>query len=89
MLIRPLAMSRTGNTNPHGKLVPLPRIRVADATDEALRKLASAEHMPVSEFVRVLLEVRVHGESSAASIAMARIRRVAGSGPAIDTSKLN
>lgn len=71
-------LSRSGHSSPFGKLTPMPTVRLGDATVDGLRRLASNEGVPFGEFVRITLESRVHGPGLVESVAVARIRRVAG-----------
>lgn len=66
----------------------MPTVRLGDETVDGLRQLAAGEGMPYAEFVRTVLEARVHGLDHAVSVAAARIRRVAGDGVETDHAKL-
>lgn len=75
-----LLLSRSAGTHPMGKLIALGNINVAEPTRDGLRRLAADAGVPLSEFVRVLLETRVHGAEHVAIVAGDRIRRIAGIG---------
>lgn len=81
-------LSRSGTSSPLGKLTAVQKLRLAEPTDAKLREIAAGEGVPVSEFLRVLVEVRVHGVKHAEKIAAAQIRRVAGVVDEIDHTKL-
>lgn len=74
-------LARAAGTHPLGKLVALPHVRVSDPTRDALQKLAAEAGVPVSEFVRVMVEERVHG-GHVARVAAARQARIVGIGTA-------
>jgi len=74
-------MARSGATSPLGKLTSeIPKIKIADATFDALQIEARKAGLSVSEFVRELVVVRVHGLSHALSFHEARLKAVAGIG---------
>ena len=81
-------LSRSGTSSPLGKLTAIQRLRLSEPTDQRLREIAASEGVPVGEFLRVLVEVRVHGVEHAQRIAAAQIRRVAGVDDGIDHSRL-
>lgn len=82
-------LSRTGRTDPGGKLVEIPTVRVAQATLDGARQIAHREGVSFSELVRAVLEARVHGADHAAQIAAAHAHRIAGTTPGIDPSRLS
>lgn len=63
------AFMRSGKSNPLGSLTqPIPTFKVAEETYEGLRKLAAQAGMSIPEFVRRLIELRVHGASMIESL---------------------
>ena len=83
MLTHLPCLSRTAGSHPMGKLVPMPNVQLAEPTLAGLRRMAAEAGTPFSEFVRTLLETRVHGTEHVAILAGERIRRIAGTGPSI------
>lgn len=54
-----------GQTSSFGKIGPiLGQLRVADRTIDPLKREATRAGMPVMEFVRHLIEMRVHGRQN-------------------------
>lgn len=73
------AMSRSGLTNPLGKMtVSVPAFKVSEETYDGLQALAAKAGVPVAEFVRKLVEVRVHGEDVVARLETERLRVITG-----------
>lgn len=57
------------------------RAKVCDATYDALQKLFREEgYESMSEFIADVLDIRVHGFDHVASMALERLKRVAGRG---------
>lgn len=59
-----------------GKLVPMPKVSLAEPTLEVLRRCAHDLGMPLSEYVRLVLEGHVHGPEHVRSVALRRLERV-------------
>lgn len=74
-------------SNPLGKLYPMPKVGLSEATLEELRTRASAAGMPFSEYVRLVLEAHAHGADHAERVAAERVRRVLGIGVGIGVGK--
>lgn len=59
--MRPSRFAR-GVSNPFGKIGrPIGQLRLAERTEDGLREIAAVAKMPPLEFVRRLVELRVHG----------------------------
>lgn len=65
----------------------MPTVRLGADTIDRLRGLATAEGIGYGEFVRSMLEARVHGLGHVESVAVARIRRVSGMDTTTDAGK--
>jgi len=71
--------SRSGFTDPLGKLTAeLPKVRVPEATLEAVEREARKVGLSTSEWLRHLVQVRVHGVDMLAKIEADRLKAVAG-----------
>lgn len=71
--------ARSGSTHPLGKFdTKLPEVNCHQTLVDELRVLANREGVPVGEFIRTTLEVRVWGVEHVASLERERIRRIAG-----------
>jgi hypothetical protein len=70
-------LSRSGFSHPRGKMDSfLPKVRI-HAETVAVLQLRAAEHgMPMSEFVRIVLECVAFGTDDTASVQADRIRQV-------------
>lgn len=79
------AFARSGTSNPLGKLYPI-KVNLAMASHDELHRLASEVGMPVSEYLRVLIEARLHGPDHAAKVAADRVRRVLSMGTGIGST---
>lgn len=73
-------LSRSGWSNPMGKLYPMPKVGLTETTLELLRTKAANTGMPFSEYVRLVLESHVHGPDHVARVAAERVRMVVGMG---------
>lgn len=71
---------RTGVSSPLGKLTADVRIKVDEETRDELDRLAVDAGMGLSEFIRELLMIRVHGRDRVARLHKARLALVAGVG---------
>jgi hypothetical protein len=70
-------LSRRGFSHPLGKMdAELGKVRMHSETVLALQVKAAEHGMPLSEFVRIVLECVVYGAESTASVSADRIRRV-------------
>lgn len=72
--------SRSGFSNPLGKLTPMPKVNLCEDTLDGIRARATRAGMPFSEYVRLVLEAHVHGPDHAAKVAALRIGAVLGTG---------
>lgn len=74
-------LARNGATNPLGKLsAEIPKFRVPEETyDEAVRAAREAD-MTLSEWVRNLVMIRVHGLDMVVKVQEERLRAVVGIG---------
>ena len=71
--------SRGGHTGAFGKLDDeLGNIRIASITKEKLTVLATEVGMPLSEYVRTVLDGHAHGPGHVERLAVERVRRVLG-----------
>ena len=62
--MRRSAFARSGHSNPFGKIgSPVGQLRLAARTEEALRAEAHRAGVPMLEFVRRLIEIRIHGRA--------------------------
>lgn len=78
---KPIALHRTGASNPFGKLTAqIPKLKIPEETHDILEREARLAHMTLSEFVRNLLMVRAHGVEVVAKVQESRLRVVAGLG---------
>jgi hypothetical protein len=75
------SLSRSGATNPLGKLSAEIKVRVPEATHDALEQQARTAGMGLSEFLREILLIRAHGIDMVRSLYEARLALVAGTGP--------
>ena len=74
-----VSFSRSGVTSPLGKRTEqIPAIRVSGETKDALEAAARRAGMPLQEFVRELLEIRVHGLGTAMKMYEERLGVVSG-----------
>ena len=73
--------SRAGNTSPLGKLTAEVKFRLDESTFDGLEAEARKAGLTVSEFLRDLVMVRVHGASFVRSIYEARLQLVVGKSP--------
>ncbi|AGW94626.1 hypothetical protein N234_31750 [Ralstonia pickettii DTP0602] len=73
-----------GRSNALGKLTAEIKTRVDDVTRDELDRLACEAGMGVSEFIRELVMVRVHGLDRVARLHRSRLAMVAGCGPDAD-----
>lgn len=80
------SLSRSGFTHPYGKLNPMPRVFLGDETTDGLRSLANRHGVPLSEYVRTVLEAHVHGPDQVAMVAAARVRAILGTGASMGPS---
>lgn len=61
----PLRFSRSGRSHPLGKLIAeLPKIRVSEGTRIELERRANAADMNLSEYIREVLLIHVHGKEA-------------------------
>lgn len=58
----------------------LPKVRVHDDTLEAATKQAREAGMSLSEWVRTVIEIRVHGLETVSELHIQRLKSVAGMG---------
>lgn len=74
------ALSRPLTSSPLGGSLnaSLPKVRVHDETMEGATKLARAAGMSLSEWVRLVIEIRVHGVAEVSALHTDRIKSVAG-----------
>lgn len=73
--------SRTGFSSPFGKLdAELPKQAISGLTLAGLQRVASENDMTLAEFVRTVLDVRVHGVDAMKRMHGERIERVVGIG---------
>jgi hypothetical protein len=77
------SFSRSGFSNPLGKLYPMPKVCIADPTKAVLVARAAEAGMPYSEYVRIVLEGHAHGPEHVARLAADRIRAVLAMGVAM------
>lgn len=56
------------------------KFRMSFEESDELRVLARSEGMTVSEYLRVLVKLRLHGEKKVLSMAANQLQRVAGNG---------
>ncbi len=77
-------LSRSGWSNPMGKLYPMPKVGLTEPTLDLLRAKAASTGMPFSEYVRLVLEAHVHGPEHVARVAAERVRMVLGTGVGMD-----
>lgn len=69
------SFSRSGASNPRGKLVSV-KLGLAEETLAAVERGSREFDMPVSEYLRIIVEGHVHGADDVARVAADRIRRV-------------
>ena len=75
------AFHRTGTSNPFGKLTAeVPKVKIPEATHDELERMAREAGMGVSEFVRELIIMRVHGVEMYSKLHANRMNVVAGMG---------
>lgn len=75
------AFSRSSGANIFGKLtVDIGKVKVSEATGDGLQAKASAAGMSVLEYVRLILDINVHGLDAVLSLQEQRLRMVAGIG---------
>lgn len=75
----PTLLSRSGSTNPLGKLsAQIGAIRVSEETHEELERQARDAGLGLSEYVREVLMIRAHGIDMVRSLYERRLRLVAG-----------
>lgn len=73
--------ARSGNSLPMGKLTAeVPKFRVCEETFEEASRLAREAGMPLAEWVRNLVMIRVHGIDAVVRMHHARLSVVAGMG---------
>lgn len=58
----------------------IPKVRVHDDTLDGATKLAREAGMSLSEWVRTLIEIRVHGVDTVSALHTSRLKNVAGMG---------
>lgn len=76
------ALSRNGRTSPRGKLVSAtPPIRLDADTHAIALQLASDHGVPLTEWIRELIEVRCHGVDALLALHQERLLSVAGMNP--------
>lgn len=74
-------LARNGSSSSFGKLTAkIPSINIDDDTNEEALRLARQADMSLSEWVRTLIQVRVHGVDHVARMNEDRLRVVAGIG---------
>lgn len=75
------SFARTGNSSPLGKLTAeFPKFKGDEETFEEACKLAKEAGLPLSEWLRTLVMIRVHGVDVVANMHAERLRVVAGIG---------
>lgn len=75
------SLSRSANTSPLGKLTSaIPATKIDDETFDGATRMAREAGMTLSEWVRTLVMVRVHGIDSVAMMHADRLRVVSGMG---------
>lgn len=80
-MIDQVLFSRSGASNVFGKLTAeVPKVKIPEATHEALERLSREAGLSLSEFVRELLMVRAHGLDMVSKLHADRLRVVAGMG---------
>lgn len=67
--------SRSGSSNPRGKLISV-KFSLPSMTLEAMEAFANDCGMPLSEYLRIVVEAHAHGADDVERVATARIRRV-------------
>lgn len=73
----PVRFSRSGRSNPLGKLVAeLPKVRVAEETRRALERRAHDVDMTLSEYIREVLLIHVHGKEAVMKMHMDRLNAI-------------
>ncbi len=73
------SLSRTGNTNPLGKLsAKISEFRVSEDTHDELTRQARDAGLGLSEYIREVLMIRAHGVDMVRSLYEQRLRLVAG-----------
>lgn len=70
-----------GSSHPMGKLTREIKVRVSEATAEGLERLANDVGMGLSEAIREILDVRVHGRAVVLNLHKDRLLSVIGIGP--------
>lgn len=71
-------LSRSLRSSPSGAMyAELPKVRVSDETLEGATRLARAAGMTLSEWVRTLVEIRVHSLDMMQALHMDRLKSVA------------
>lgn len=74
-----LRFSRSGRTSPLGKLIAeLPKVRMAEETREELERRARSAAMNLSEYIREVLLVHVHGKQAVLKMHQDRLDAIAG-----------
>ena len=79
--------SRSGFSNPLGKLYPIKKVSLAEPTNSILEARAAQAGMPYSEYVRIVLEAHAHGSEHVARVAADRIRAVVAMGSEMDPER--
>lgn len=73
------SLSRTGSTNPFGKLsAKISEFRVSEETHDVLERQARDAGLGLSEYIREVLMIRAHGVDMVRSLYEQRLRLVAG-----------
>ena len=73
--------ARSGNTSPYGKLTAeFPKFKGDEETFEIANRLAREAGMPLSEWIRTVVMIRVHGIEAVSNMHAERLRVVAGIG---------
>lgn len=81
-MTRGLLFSRSGNSGPFGKLTAEAKTKLDENTHElAERKARDLGYPTLSEWLRDLIMMDVHGIEFVRSIYTARVDRMAGKGP--------